>query len=92
MKKIQIKKSVEGGMFQTVVLDKVLVDALYHHTTANDTFVYLLVGKCIITKDDAVYHKLVKIIDDCEKVFKEYGLDKYDVRAKYLFESSVPVE
>ena len=92
MKKIAIKKSVEGEEFQTVVLDKALVDALYHHKTANDTFVYLLITKSIITIGDAVYDKLVKIIDDCEKVFKEYGLHKYDVRANYLFESSVPVE
>lgn len=89
---VKIKRSVEGGKYETIVMDKALVDALYHHKTANDTFVYLLITKSIITTGDAVYDKLVKIIADCEEVFKSYELHKYDVRANYLFESSVPVE
>jgi hypothetical protein len=89
---VEIKRSVEGGMYETVILDKVLVDALYHHRTANDTFVYLLITKSIISPADAVYDKLVKIIADSEEVFRSYGLDKYDVRANYLFESSVQVK
>lgn len=89
---VKIKRSVEGGKYETIVMDKVLVDALYDYKTTNDTFVYLVITKSIITPDDAVYDKLVKIIKDCEELFKSYKLDKYDVRANYLFESSVPVE
>jgi hypothetical protein len=89
---VEIKRSVEGGMYETILMDKVLLDALYHHKTANDTFVYLLITKSIISPADAVYDKLVKIIADSEEVFRSYKLDKYDVRANYLFESSVPVK
>ena len=89
---VKIKRSVEGGMYETILMDKVLLDALYHHKTANDTFVYLLITKSIISPADAVYDKLVKIIADSEEVFRSYGFDKYDVRANYLFESSVPVK
>lgn len=92
MKKVAIKKSIEGGKFQTVVLDQKLVNALSEFNRANDTYVYLLITKSIITIGDEVHNKLVQIIEDCKAIFKEYSLDKYDIRANYLFDKSVLID
>lgn len=88
MKKIAIQKSVEGGEFQTVILDEKLVSSLSDFNRTVEAFNFLFFTKSIITKDDVVYNKLCEIMDQCELVFKEYGLDKYDKRANYLFDKS----
>lgn len=87
MKKVAIQKSVEGGEYKTVILDEKLVSSLSDFNKSCETFNFLFF-RGIITQGDEVYNKLCKIMDDCESVFKEYGLDKYDKRANYLFESS----
>jgi len=90
--KVVIKRSVEGGEWRVVVLDKKVVDALYDYNKASETFTYLFITKRVCSTGDDVYNKLVQIMNDSENVMKEFGLDKYDKRAHYLFEESYPVD
>ena len=85
--KVEVKKSIEGGKFKKVIIDKELFDALFEYDKANEVFTYLIFNKICDIKSETI-ENICKKIDLCRDVFKSYGLDKYDVRAKYLFEES----
>jgi hypothetical protein len=87
MKKIKVLKSVEGGVFQPVVMDEKLFSALGRYNKANESFNFLFMNG-IIKIDDTAFNGIQKIIQECEMIFKVYDLDKYDVRANYLFEKA----
>jgi len=87
MKKIKVLKSVEGGMFQTVVIDEKLFSALGRYNRANESFNFLFMNN-IIEMNDSAFNGIQNIIQECETIFKVYGLDKYDVRANYLFDKA----
>ena len=83
--KVKISKSVEGGPYEEVVLDKKLVDALFEYNEANKVFLYLH-NRGILS--DEVKTHIGEVLESSKSIFKEYGLDKYDVRANYLFDKS----
>ena len=87
MKKIKVLKSVEGGLFHTVEMDEKLFSALGRYNRANESFEFLFMNDIIKMNDDA-FNGVQKIIKECETIFKVYNLDKYDVRANYLFDEA----
>jgi hypothetical protein len=90
--KIEIKKSIEGGKYKKVILDKELVDALYNYDKANEVATYLICNGLVDMKSDVI-QKINDKINSCYVIFFEkYKLDKYDVRAHYLFNESKIVD
>lgn len=85
--KVQVKKSVEGGKFKVVILDKELADALVRYNDMNDTLVFLMFNGIIDAKSDVMID-LLKIDAECKVIFRKYDLDKYDVRANYKWNES----
>jgi hypothetical protein len=84
--KVKILKSIEGGPYEEVVLEKELVDALFEFDEASTTFTFLITRGILI---DEVKEGLTKIIENCKKNFLIHGLSKYDIRANYKFEESI---
>ena len=80
MKKVRVMKSIEGGEYKEVLLDRVVFDALHEYGEVANTFTFLMTRDLL---DDTSIEKFITIYKDCEAVFRQYGLDKYDVRAHY---------
>lgn len=82
MKKVQVLKSVEGGSYTKVVLEERLFNALIELDVFNTTFNYLMVSNLL---NDELTNKMKIIYSETLSIIKEYGLDKYDIRAHYKF-------
>jgi hypothetical protein len=80
MKKIKVMKSIEGGEYKEVIIDKVVFDTLCEYDEVANTFTFLMTRNLL---NDTVEKGLRQIYKDCENIFKQYGLDKYDIRAHY---------
>lgn len=85
MSEVKISRSIEGEPFQKVILHKELVIALGGHKQVTEAFVFLIETNMIV---DEQIPKFKEIISNYEKVFREYGLNKYEVRANYNFDQS----
>lgn len=89
--KVQVKKSVEGGSYKVVVIERELMNALMKFDEVNNTFTFLVVNG--LTKVDSdIADGLFAISEDCRKVFRKYELDKYDVRANYKWNEAKLLE
>jgi hypothetical protein len=85
MKQIKVLKSIEGGEFKSIEIDEKLFNALYDYDKIASTFNFLLSKNFL---DDTISEKLKQASNECQIIFREYNLDKYDVSAVYKFEES----
>ena len=83
--KIKIHRSINGELYEEVILDKELADSLYQYNETNRTFIYLLIKGFL---NDELKTNLTSIIRDCEKVFIKYNLSKHHIRGDYKFHES----
>jgi hypothetical protein len=84
---IKIKRSIEGGKFKTIIIEKELFDALFEYKQVNEAWLYFETRGLKHNIDE-----IFKIVDNCENIFRKYNLDKFDVRAKYKFNESIIIE
>ena len=89
--KVQVRKSVEGGSYRVVQIEKELMDSLIRFDQVNNTFTFLFVNG-MLKMDDDLSDKLLAIIEECKLVFRKYNLDKYDIRAHYKWNDAKLLE
>ena len=90
MKQFQVKRSIEGGKYQKITIDVELFNALSEYNKLNQVFTYLMVNN-LIDLDSKVFNHFSKTNENCINIFKKYKLDKYDIRANYLFDEAVEI-
>lgn len=90
MKQVQVKRSIEGGKYQKITIDVELFNALSEYHKLNDVFTYLVVNN-LIDLDSKIFNHFSKTNENCGNIFKKYKLDKYDIRAHYIFEEAVEI-
>jgi len=83
---VKVLKSVEGGEFKEVIINRELFDSLFdwEQLSISETF---LRSNDIITDDNIKSFNIIS--DNCQSIFRKYNLNKYDVRAVYKFDEAI---